>query len=267
MLLFSFTVEAQTHSNCSCAHYYPTQAQTPDWIGIDKVTDTLYISSGSSQCSGLKSIDERRSALEARKALTKLLKTEIEIKEENQLFSSNSISNLQFNSTAKITSDQLLKNAKIFERWVDKNNCVVYAGVTINHTDIQKAQAQKKQEAQSKLSAKNNCIKSTGSQAGEVKSLLTAKFIQNGFNITDSACDVYYHVKNSIVKSSQNKVFTRLQLEIITHTNKRLWQDHYQGKGISFSKRSTEQLLQIANEDSISLLIEDIIKLKDTPVN
>ena len=262
--LSPFLTNAASH--CSCSSYYAKNAQ-PKWVGIDIVDDEKLASSGSSQCSGLKTIDERRSAKNAREELAKLLSTDISVKEIIKNTSSSTVSHSDYKSVIESQTNQLLKSAKVYDRYVDPINCTVYAAISISKADLEKGQQEKIKQQQAMLGAKNSCLKVTGENSSQLTELLTEQLLQHGYKLTNSACEVTYLVKNSIIKAQSKLVITQLKLQIDTQSKKSIWQQRFEGKGLSYSKRSKTELIHLANQDSTTNLINSIVKLKNTAIN
>ncbi|WP_285163362.1 hypothetical protein [Shewanella goraebulensis] len=259
-LFFSYKASA-----CSCDNYYPASEQ-PEWVSKQQADDIQFISAGSSICTGLKSLDERRSDNDARISLSKLLNTRVKAAESSKIGAVDGASYARYSAKTSLDSEQVLKSAIIFERWADTKNCVVYAGIKVTQANIDSAITEKMQQKQQQLNAKNACVFSQGENKRQVKEWMIERLLQQGFVFEPNKnCQVNYHLSNKIISSQSDMVKNSLVVKIYTEY-KPIWHKTYTGKALSFSHRSQGELTKMAISDSLDNFFVDLTELKSKPV-
>jgi hypothetical protein len=263
---FIFGLQAFNASACSCASYYD-ERPAPPWVYAQIANHDVIQASGSSICTGVKGLDERRADGDARSTLSKILSTRIKISETTKLSSINQLSSSNFQSISLQQSQQLLTNSTVFDRWVDGENCQVYAGINVSVADIEAARKAEKADRESKLLAKNSCVIANGSNSRLSAKNLTALLIQQGFVIdTAKKCQIKYRINTEIVAVGKDFVKSQTQV-VVNHGTALLWQKTYPGKGVSFNQRSQSELANNALQDSLSQFKPDLNSIKNIKVD
>ncbi|WP_445945185.1 hypothetical protein [Shewanella sp.] len=264
--LFIFGLQAFNASACSCASYYD-ERPAPSWVYAQEASADGWQASGGSMCTGIKRIDERRADTDARSSLSKLLGTKVQTSEISKLSSSNQASSSRFQSVSLQQSQQLLKNATVFDRWVDAENCQVYAGIRVSVADIEAAKIAEEADRDSKLLAKNSCVIAKGANPKLSSKKLTALLIQQGFVInSEQKCQIKYRINTELVGVGKDFVKSQTQV-MVNHGPALLWQKTYPGKGVSFNQRSQSELANSALQDSLSQFKQDLDPIKNIKVD
>lgn len=256
MLTWSSSVIA-----CSCGEYYFERPE-PDWVGSQTADGVSYIAAGSSECTGLKSIDEGRADNDARSSLTKMLNTVVSTSEKTSVGAIGNVGYSRYKADTNLESQQILQNATIFDRWIDGKNCVVYAGISLQQADLEKGKANQLKAQQEQLIAQNACIESSGDNKGQIKEMLIERLSQQGFTYnTAKACQVKYQLANKIVRASKDMLESKLVVKM-SKSNQPIWHKTYSGKAMSYSQKSRIELIQLAISDSLDNFFVDLSSLK-----
>lgn len=250
---------------CSCGQYYPERPQ-PDWVTSQTADGISYIAAGSSLCTGLKNLDERRADNDARASLTKMLSTSVSTQEKTSIGAVDDAGYSRYKSNTNLTSEQILKNATIFERWTDNQNCIVYAGIILKQADLDKGNAELLQAKQQQLMAQNACVESVGENKAQVKEWMIERLLQQGFAFNpDKTCQVKYRLTSKIVSARNDMVKNNLIVKVSRHKQP-IWNKTYSGKAVSFSQKSRSELTQLAISDSLDNFFVDLSALKNKKV-
>lgn len=248
----------EVRAACSCEGYYSSRAQ-PEWVMSESIAGDVISSVGSSRCTGLKSLDEKRADEQARISLTKLLSTQVTTREQSTLYAQNSLNSGSYSAKSSLSSQQLLTNAAVFDRWADVKNCVVYSGIRVSMLDIKKANQEVKAKQAKQLVHQPICISVSGETPGFVMKTVLSGLVQKGFLVSeqDAQCTVFLSVDNKQLVSSSTKAITQIDTTLKT-AEKLLWQKTYDGKGISFTHRSQRELYDRAVSDTVDSLLADL---------
>ncbi|MFP8845540.1 hypothetical protein ACLILW_17885 [Shewanella baltica] len=265
-MLFLCSMVSLNASACSCASYYD-ERPAPSWVYAQAANAHAIHASGASMCTGMKHIDERRADTDGRGALSKILGTQVQTTETTKLTVRNQTSLSSFQSLSLLQSKQLLKNATVFDRWVDAENCIVYSAMKVSFTDIEAAKAAEESEKQGKLLAKNACVLAKGSNANLSSKSLTALLTQQGFIINSAKkCQIQYRITTDIVDTGNDFVKSQTQV-VVGHGSDLLWQKTYPGKSLSFNRTSRSELVKAALWDSLDQFQSDLAELKNIKVD
>lgn len=246
---------------CSCGEYYFERPE-PDWVRSQTADGVSYIAAGSSECTGLKSIDEGRADNDARSSLTKMLNTVVSTSEKTSVGAIGNVGYSRYKADTNLESQQILQNATIFDRWSDGKNCVVYAGISLQQADLEKGKANQLKAQQEQLIAQNACIESSGDNRGQIKEMLIERLLQEGFTYnTAKACQVKYQLANKIVRAGKDMLESKLVVKM-SKSNQPLWHKTYSGKAMSYSQKSRSELTQLAISDSLDSFFVDLSSLK-----
>ncbi|WP_156103982.1 hypothetical protein [Shewanella mangrovi] len=239
----------------------------PDWVSGDAIEAGVIRTVGSTQCSGLKSLDEKRADEQARIALGKILSSQVTSQETSVLSDHDGVSNSQFRSQSSLFSQQLLKNATVYDRWADAENCVVYAAIRVSQQDIVAAEREQQAKQQRKLINQSICVSASGQGQRVLQQHLEAGLVQHGYQLALAGhqCSIKLNAKNQQTVARANQVLTELQISVVS-ANQVLWKKQYDGKGISFSPTSKQQLFQRALSDTVDSLMNDLETLKQQEV-
>ncbi|MBT5156604.1 MAG: hypothetical protein HOK33_05000 [Rhodobiaceae bacterium] len=132
-------------TNCVCARYF-AQSPRPAWVEAgDVVTSQTYQTSGSSQCTGLQSLDVDKADLSARSRLGRIVNTQVssDISETRTAFGNgvgNGVGSAKASIQSSLLSKSLLENSQITHRWVDTAACRIYARVQIGAAQMKASQ-------------------------------------------------------------------------------------------------------------------------------
>jgi len=246
---------------CSCAQYYAVRPQ-PDWVTSQTADGISYIAAGSSLCTGLKNLDERRVDNDARASLTKMLNTSVSTREKTSIGAVGDAGYSRYKSNTQLKSEQILKNATIFERWTDNKNCIVYAGIILKQVDLDKGKTEQLEAQQQQLMAKNACVESSGENRVHVKEWMIERLLQQGFAFNpNKTCQVKYRLTSNIVSARIDMVKNNLIVKV-SQNNQPIWHKTYSGKAMSYSQKSRSELTQLAISDSLDRLFVDLSSLK-----
>jgi len=249
---------------CSCQAYYAEhrRAETP----IANDGSQVYTATASVMCTGLRSLDEKKSANEARIELSKTISSEIVATEAVSAFHSGGISSSNFQSNTRLKSNNNLSNAQIFDRWVDPVNCVVFASIFITQGDIDKAKAEQNAKENNKLVNQAICLKVTGNDVRQVENRLETQLIRLGYRVTHKQCSVVMNIESKTEFVNSGYALSHLETELIK-SGQFIWKGSYQGKGISYNQNtSRNSLLGKALNDSAEQLSTDMARLKSKSV-
>lgn len=245
--------------SCSCSQYYMPLKAEPTWVVSQKSNDLISLASGAYQCSGIKSQDEKRADEAARVSLSKLINTHVISEERTAISVHNSIAKSKYQAIALQKSQQVLKGATIFDRWVDPQNCIVYSGIKVSQQDLQAGKAELEHQFKQKLIAHNTCIKASGEQSEQIKSLLSEELVQQGmmFNAAKK-CEITYLINNQVELLKADAAINYLTIKVL-HENRSIWHKTYKGKGVTFGGKSAIELFELAMADSIDLFHVDLM--------
>ncbi|QUN06415.1 hypothetical protein KDN34_02825 [Shewanella yunxiaonensis] len=250
---------------CSCNNYYP-ERPAPEWVTRQNVTDDSFFSVGSTQCSGLKSLDEKRADDDARVAMTKMLESRVIAREQTTINNNDGVANTGYHSQVSLYSNQLLRHAAIYDRWSDKENCVVYAAISVSQQQIIEAKREQLARQQSLLIAKPICVSVTGENVTSVRMQLESLLVQQGFKLsTVGNCQVRMNADSNTLLRKSNQVLIRIQMNM-QERQQILWQKQYDGKGLSYSSTTTAELSERALRDCLSDMTKDLQTLKYSEV-
>ncbi|MGX9463443.1 hypothetical protein ACWXWU_19765 [Shewanella sp. A14] len=250
---------------CSCGQYYAERPQ-PNWVSSQTADGKSYIAAGASLCTGLKNLDERRADNDARASLTKMLNSAVSTREKTTIGAVGDAGYSRYKANTELTSEQILKNATIFERWTDNQNCIVYAGITLKQADLDKGKAEQLAAQQQQLMAQNACVDSSGENKGHVKEWMIERLLQQGFAFNpDKTCQVKYQLTSKIVSARTDMVKNNLIVKVSRH-HQPIWNKTYSGKAVSYSQKSRSELTQLAISDSLDSFFIDLSTLKHKKV-
>lgn len=242
---------------CSCANYY-SKAQASQ----EELTEDLYSAAGSVLCSGIKSLDEKKAASESRLELSKYISSEVSVTENLFTRKNSSIGVNHFSSNAALESKTHLSKSYIANRWVDVDNCVVFAQAAISKSDLEKSLSDLTAKKNAKLISKNMCLDVIESSKNGLESILQGLLVREGFNVSKSgSCEVFVYASADTTLITKQHMESTLDIKFTT-PERLIWQNSYQGKAISFNQNVTErELSRRAAEDSLQQLQSDLGKL------
>lgn len=272
VILTTFLLASYQSIACGCASYYQTNdGSEPSWVLHEKIDDESAYSRGSTLCTGIKSIDEKRADINARQNLSYIISSSISTNESISNSSVNGISSTRFVENTNLKSQSLLKNSSIYDRWVDVANCIVYSATKVSHRDIKRAMAQQQKEKQLRLVNNDICVLDRSKHKDpRLEGVVVEKLSGIGFHTSyqNSGCLIDLNLTNEFTKKSQTLVKNRLLATLInTQTQSVILQKSYRGKGFSYSHKDMDELEETALEDSIDAFITDISSIKDIEIN
>lgn len=246
-------------SQCNCAGYFEMRPR-PQWVKGDDVINGVYFSNGLEQCTGIKELDVKRADIASRTGLARIISTdiasEVAVKKTDYGLGAGhteaSVSSLQ-------TSNALLENSQIYDRWVDVENCVVYSAVRISTQDVEASLRKLRQAEQRKLKNQTFFVSAKGKYAKSLlrhtKQLLSrvgvkklvSKKNQQTHNVVVSLTDI-------VPVQSGRLVRVNMGFDIYDTRNQVIWSRQIAAKGVSFQGEPNTALIQKAISNAMRAL-------------
>lgn len=253
-------------NQCSCASYFSAQkkpTKRPSWVDTEGLKRQVYYSQGIAQCTGLKTIDVKKSATNARANLSRMLESQVET-EINLIRHSNSAINSGSESgqtNTSIASETLLKNSSIYDYWVDPNSCTIYSAVRLSKIDIDRTVAEAKEKEQSKLKNQRFVVQAEGEYQHSLQlsmlKVLSAygvnQIISREVEYREDEADYSLHAKIQSVDLFAEKKLVRVVVFVSIRSvgdGRILWSAQLRGKSISLQNFQQEYQIRQALADS-----------------
>lgn len=244
---------------CSCAGYYGKQAK-PSWVDAgDAITAENYRTAGIANCTGVQTFDTQKVDISARAKLSRMLavRSDVRLSETRKDYGGG-----PGYATASIEATQisqtLLEDSKIYARWVDPQNCIIYAAAEISTANIEKQRRELAEKQAARLVNQSFNVKADGPQAalliGEGKALLSDLGVSK---ISDRASHILT-LSFSATERQATYLRGRLTASIETAAGTTVWSRTENSKGVSFQTLSEKALTSRAITDGAARMKEKL---------
>ena len=209
MMLITACSSTKIKNDCSCATYQP-KSPRPSWIDNENVSSKALLSSGGSQCTGIQTLDFKESDQNARLNLGLLIRANVRGETNIIKRQDSSVGGLsQASVQSTVSSESLLENAFVYDRWVDPINCSIHSAIRLNKEDyqrtknrLQEIEARKPKNQLMLLRLKNNVpselLLATLSNLGAQKLTLDQTISSQVYTIEWESQQPQEHVEGSI---------------------------------------------------------------------
>jgi predicted small secreted protein len=248
--------------SCVCDNYFKSQNR-PSWVDAgDVVTQQIYQSAGSSQCTGMQNIDIDNADLSARTKLGRILNAQVSsnISETRNTYGNGVGSSKSFIKSSLI-SKAVLENSRIAERWVDPISCTVYSQVQITTSELKIAKDRIAKADAAKLINQSFYIDTTDndpdyrdlvdSAAGVILSQIGAGKVFDSQN--PSAYQIKFTFLATQIKDGKS-VRGELLTKIFDPSKSIIWQHTTPAKGVSYNYASNRDLSKKAIDSAMRSL-------------
>ncbi len=237
-------------ASCVCETYFE-QIPRPAWVDAgDVVTRQTYQTSGSSQCSGLQSIDVNKADLSARTKLGRILNTQVSSNiSETRTSYGGGVGSTKASIQSSLLSEGILENSRITNRWVDPGSCRVYARVQIAASQIEaskekiaKAEAARLLNQTFYLHTQDNEPAYRDLVASAAGQLLSSVGVTKIIPTAEASA---YQIKFTFAVTQLNaekSMRGELRTQILAPDASIVWQQATPAKGLSFSAASNRAL-------------------------
>lgn len=258
-LAIAFTVSAcgggQTLSPeqaCACSGYYGGTAR-PAWVDAgDQITAQSYRTAGIANCTGVQTYDAEKSDLSARAKLSRMLsvRSDVRISETRKDYGGGP-GFAQASIEATQISETLLQDSKIYGRWVDPQNCIVYAAVEVSTANIEKQKAELARRQAARLVNKSFTV--TARAAPTIFLESEGRALLSDLGVTRISDTGEYELAIDFLQTerSADALRGRLTVSIEKADGTVVWSRTEKSKGVSFQKLSDTELKSRAIADGL----------------
>lgn len=248
-------------SLCGCNAYFTVTAK-PSWVGRETLNKQHYITHGSANCTGLKKQDVAQADKSALANLTRMIGSQVQSTQSiKQADFGLGVTLDSFKENTSIISDLSLSNTHVFDHWLDRKNCTVYAAIKMNTVDVAKTLLTHKNQQKNKWLNQTFFIKAGADTTvtTRLNNILSALSIVTTANRSKSNLIITPSVK-SLSKPSKTLAQLTLTIDIKARNGgPQLWRATTQGKGFSYQAKNKDTLHRLAISDALERITADLV--------
>lgn len=228
---------------CGCHSYYGAKPR-PAWVDAgDQISAQSYRTAGISECTGVLSYDNEKSELSARAKLSRMLavRSDVRISETRKDYGQGA-GYTQAQIEATQISQTLLQDSKIYDRWVDRQNCIIYAAAEISTANIEKQKAELARQEAARLI--NQSFEVTALAAPALILQNEGRAVLSELGVTRIKANADYALNLDFLPTERNKTALRgrLTATIAAADGTVVWSQTVKTKGVSYQPLSETEL-------------------------